>query len=936
MQVTRSTLPALLPYPLIALLSDSDRVTPSVTSRNYQTERKAERCLPPLSVIDFLHSSFRMFPLMDRKFLTLPFGAFTDLLFLTVVFLTLIHSCAGQELIGPSRPIVSLIGEDVIFPSYLEPAMNTFDMTVEWSRPDLDPRFVFVWRDGVELGSNKHPSFIGRSLVFIDKLRHGNVSMKLSEVKLSDEGGYRCFIPTLSKDVTVQLLVGAVSSPVLRVTRNNSGVLLECESKGWYPEPEMFLLDAEGNLLSSSPTETIRGPDDLYTVSRKVTVEEKHGKNFSCRVTQKKIHQSRETHTVIPDHFFVVPTTPSTPILPSSSGSPASSSSQPVIIGSVIICAGLVLIPLVVFILWRRRKNKLKNKRDHESGTEQTEEGKTKTSKGDLTEFNVEKEGEEREALMKGGEEENKVDDEREEDNRSQSEPEDQLMTKPESLNEMDRTSGGREIKKSDERKEEIKQVQEMEQEQTVRPVQENSGLQMDLFTADRQRKQPQNLNNQEIERETERDEDNEGEKSEKKRRKKEKKQEQKKKGGSASRGKKKLKDKQREEMKPKEESLTEMEESKKTDETELSQQKEKCVFRDDKHKRDETEFKEKTEKDQERKQPHVSRLKIEREEKLTEQSDEKLRETTKMKDKNKHPSTDEVLEKSDPKLHPDTAERKKGELQGEAGSNETCNGLVMVLVADGQIKRQELETNQNIKNQELKGEKEVQTEKQEEKHDKYQEENKNDLEESTIKIKAVIKNRQEDEFRGDLQTDINETLMETKEKLNQTKEDRGKQAEQQLEVKEKDREKTEESTEEVKVMDEEMMKTEEDNINVTQKKDGGVQNQNERRRRREEAVRRAAERRGTRQHKGADREIREEGKEEGGGGRTEESEEDMDTHENQSETKKTESLFKGAEGEQQIMLQPEIDMEISEEGKEGGEEGQTKESQTEEPMDIE
>ncbi|CAJ1069653.1 butyrophilin subfamily 3 member A3-like [Xyrichtys novacula] len=562
-----------------------------------------------------------MFHLIDRQF-----GVFTDRVFHTVVFLTLIHSCAGQtELRGSSHPVVALVGEDITLPCYLDPATDAFDMTVEWARPDLDPRFVLVRRSGVEVGFQKHPSFTGRTSVFTEELKHGNISLKLSTVKLSDEGGYKCFIPTLSKATTVQLIIGAVSSPVLRLTRNNSGVLLECESKGWYPEPEMFLLDAEGNLLSSSPTETIRGPDDLYTVSRKVTVEEKHGKNFSCRVTQKKIHQSRETHTVIPDHFFVVPSTPSTPILPSPPGSPGSSSSQPVIIGSVIVCAALVLIPLV-FILWRRRKNKLKNKRDHESGTEQTEEGKTKTSKGDLTEFNVEKEGEEREALMKGGEEENKVDDEREEDNRSQSEPEDQLMTKPESVNEMDRTSGGREIKKSDERKEEIKQVQEMEQEQTVRPVQENSGLQMDLFTADRQRKQPQNLHNQEIERETERDEDNEGEKSEKKRRKKEKKQEQKKKGGSASREKKKLKDKQREEMKPKEESLTEMEESKKTDETELSQQKEKCVFRDDKHKRDETEFKEKTEKDQERKQSDVSRIKGEKEEKLTEQSDEKLK----------------------------------------------------------------------------------------------------------------------------------------------------------------------------------------------------------------------------------------------------------------------------------------------------------------------
>nr|XP_029131731.1 butyrophilin subfamily 2 member A2-like isoform X2 [Labrus bergylta] len=84
------------------------------------------------------------------------------------------------------------------------------------------------------------------------------------------------------------------------MTKNNSGVLLECESADWYPEPEMFWLDGEGNLLSAEPTETVRGPDGLYTVSSRVTVEKRHGRKFTCRVTQRKINQTREKHLTIP------------------------------------------------------------------------------------------------------------------------------------------------------------------------------------------------------------------------------------------------------------------------------------------------------------------------------------------------------------------------------------------------------------------------------------------------------------------------------------------------------------------------------------------------------------------------------------------------------------------------------------------------------------
>ncbi|KAG8005911.1 hypothetical protein GBF38_004971, partial [Nibea albiflora] len=79
----------------------------------------------------------------------------------------------------------------------------------------------------------------------------------------------------------------------------SSGVMLDCRSKGWYPEPELFWLDGEGNLLSAGPTETVRGPDDLYTVSRRLTVRKSD--SFTCRVQQKNITQTRETHFYVPE-----------------------------------------------------------------------------------------------------------------------------------------------------------------------------------------------------------------------------------------------------------------------------------------------------------------------------------------------------------------------------------------------------------------------------------------------------------------------------------------------------------------------------------------------------------------------------------------------------------------------------------------------------------
>ncbi|XP_029932572.1 butyrophilin subfamily 3 member A2-like [Myripristis murdjan] len=198
-----------------------------------------------------------------------------------------------------------MLGDDVILPSHLEPAMAVVGRTVEWTRPDLNPQFVHTWREGLELLIDHHPSYKGRTSLLMAKLKDGDVSLKLSEVKLSDEGKYRCFIPSLGKETTVQLIVGFVSSPFIAINKSSSGVVLECESKGWYPEPELFWLDAEGKLLSAGAPETVRGPDGLYTVSSRVTVEKSHSNSFTCRVQQSKIQQTRLMRIHLEDGVFM-------------------------------------------------------------------------------------------------------------------------------------------------------------------------------------------------------------------------------------------------------------------------------------------------------------------------------------------------------------------------------------------------------------------------------------------------------------------------------------------------------------------------------------------------------------------------------------------------------------------------------------------------------
>uniref|UniRef100_A0A669CVG3 Ig-like domain-containing protein n=1 Tax=Oreochromis niloticus TaxID=8128 RepID=A0A669CVG3_ORENI len=267
-------------------------------------------------------------------------------------FFILLHCCRGQsQLFGPSQPIVARVGDDITLPCHLKPAMDITAKTLEWTRSDLDPIFVFVWRARQEFEKTKHPSYKERSSLSADELRHGNMSLKLSSVNVSDKGTYKCYIVEMDKEFYINLVVASDigSSPVLSLAGTDvekGEVTLKCESAAWYPEPELLWLDGEGNLLYAGPTETLRGPDGLYTVSSRVTVEKRHSNNITCRVQQRNTKQSKEIHIYVPDEFFMF--TPS--------------SANPINIGlAVSLAVSIMLIIIGVFFVWRQNKKNVKS-----------------------------------------------------------------------------------------------------------------------------------------------------------------------------------------------------------------------------------------------------------------------------------------------------------------------------------------------------------------------------------------------------------------------------------------------------------------------------------------------------------------------------------------------------------------------------------------------
>ncbi|XP_028261520.1 myelin-oligodendrocyte glycoprotein-like [Parambassis ranga] len=128
----------------------------------------------------------------------------TLITFLLIVLLTCVE---GQyRVIGSPERVTAAPGDDVILTCHLEPDLNLAERTVEWSKPDLPPdprdrlkgeKYVSLYRHYKEDPNMQMEAYRGRTMLFKDELKHGNISLKIVNVSEEDGGRYRCYIPKL-------------------------------------------------------------------------------------------------------------------------------------------------------------------------------------------------------------------------------------------------------------------------------------------------------------------------------------------------------------------------------------------------------------------------------------------------------------------------------------------------------------------------------------------------------------------------------------------------------------------------------------------------------------------------------------------------------------------------------------------------------------------
>ncbi|MBV98224.1 Butyrophilin subfamily 1 member A1, partial [Eschrichtius robustus] len=210
---------------------------------------------------------------------------------------------APFDVIGPPEPILAVVGEDAELPCHLSPNVSAERMELRWFREKVSPA-VFVRREGREQPGEQMAEYRGRVTLVEDRIAEGRVSVRIQDVKASDDGEYRCFLRQDEnyEEATVHLKVAALGSdPHIHMEVQESGdIWLECTSVGWYPEPQVQWRTPKGEEFPS--VSESRNPDEegLFTVAASVIIRDTSMKNVSCCIRNLLVGQEKEVEISIP------------------------------------------------------------------------------------------------------------------------------------------------------------------------------------------------------------------------------------------------------------------------------------------------------------------------------------------------------------------------------------------------------------------------------------------------------------------------------------------------------------------------------------------------------------------------------------------------------------------------------------------------------------
>ncbi|XP_004695693.1 PREDICTED: butyrophilin subfamily 1 member A1-like [Condylura cristata] len=217
--------------------------------------------------------------------------------------------CVAEEfqVIGPTDPIVAVLGKDIMLPCRVSPAMNVRNMEMRWFRSKFSEA-AFSYKNQHENREEQLAQYAGRTSLVEDLLVRGQAALRIHGVRVPDNGQYTCFFrkDSFYEEAGLELKVaGMGSAPQVHITGpEGDGVRVVCMALGWFPEPQVQWRDPRGEKIHEFSEAYTKDSEGLFSVEAALVVRDSAVGSVTCSILNPTLGQEKEMTMVIPEPFF--------------------------------------------------------------------------------------------------------------------------------------------------------------------------------------------------------------------------------------------------------------------------------------------------------------------------------------------------------------------------------------------------------------------------------------------------------------------------------------------------------------------------------------------------------------------------------------------------------------------------------------------------------